>query len=640
MRDFRNQSPQSTHKSRKTSFKKQSIGYVASSFPAASKSLLSIQGLSTNSRRRKISLTFIAPGKKYRSFFFRYRTPNSQDIRSFRSLENHIDDNNSAIVEEEEEVFGTDSESVSTFRSLPSTIEENDSGNQILENWHVQGHDVDAENEYNHAIFTSGFPNYLSANFGSTPGRESSISMIEDGAEDFNYKKTTATYESKKLIRFSFPLILNFILEQTFPLVCVIFAGHLGKQELAAVSLASMLSAIILSIYEGMATALDTLCPQAYGAGQLYLVGIQTQRCACFSLLLFVPAGLFWWNTGPFLRYIIEDDHVIRLTEQFLRVLIFGAPPYILFEDGKRFLQAQGIFDAGTIILFITAPLNVLLNWLFIYSKVFGFGFIGAAVAAVVNYWLTLIFLVLFVMFIDGKQCWGGLTRQAFTDWAELSALAFPGVVMLLAESMAYEVLTLLASYFGTNELAAQSALSSVVSLLYMIPFALSVASSTRIANFVGSGNISSAKVAVHVGMTSAVLSALVNSTVIFLFSKPIAKLFTDDATVQEEIISLCPLMSLFVVFDGWACVASGILRALGLQGIGGTINMVGYYLISLPLALLLGFTLRMQLAGLWIGNGAGLLLIGIAETWVIYTADWDAVISDAKNRNTSEDSD
>ncbi|KAF6008471.1 hypothetical protein HII12_004221 [Brettanomyces bruxellensis] len=595
MRDFRNQSPQSTHKSRKTSFKKQSIGYVANR-------------IIHKFKKAENFFDFYCTRKEISELFFRYRTPNSQDVRSFRSLENHIGDNNSAIVEEEE-IFGTDSESVSTFRSLPSTIEENDSGNQILENWHVQGHDVDAENEYNHTISTSGFPNYLSANFGSTPGRESSISIIEDGGEDFNYEKTTATYESKKLIRFSFPLILNFILEQTFPLVCVIFAGHLGKQELAAVSLASMISAIILSIYEGMATALDTLCPQAYGAGQFSLVGIQTQRCACFSLLLFVPAGLFWWNTGPFLRYIIEDERVIQLTEQFLRVLIFGAPPYILFEDGK-------------------------------HSKVLGFGFIGAAVAAAVNYWLTLIFLVLFVMFIDGKQCWEGLTRQAFTDWAELSALAFPGVIMLLAESMAYEVLTLLASYFGTNELAAQSALSSVVSLLYMIPFALSVASSTRIANFVGSGNISSANVAVHVGMTSAVLSALVNSTVIFLFSRPIAKLFTDDATVQDEIISLCPLMSLFVVFDGWACVASGILRALGLQGIGGTINMVGYYLISLPLALLLGFTLRMQLAGLWIGNGAGLLLIGIAETWVIYTADWDAVISDAKNRNTLEDSD
>jgi len=594
-----------------------------------------------NSRRRKISLTFVAPGRKYRSFFFSYRTSNPQDVRSFRSLEeNHIDDETSATIDNDD-AFGTDSESVSTFRSLPSTIEETD--NQIMGNGHWQNLDIDVESDYGHSFSSTGLPKYQSVSYGSISalGREHSTdAAMEDIDEDFINEKTTANSESRKLIRFSFPLILNFILEQTFPLVCVVFAGHLGKQELAAVSLASMISAIVFSIYEGMATALDTLCPQAYGAGQFYLVGIQTQRCACFSLIFFIPAGFFWWYSSPFLRLIIDDKRVIELTEQFLRVLIIGGPPYILFEDGKRFLQAQGIFDAGTIILFITAPLNVLLNWLFIYSKLFGFGFIGAAVAAVVNYWLTFILLVLFVTYIDGGQCWGSFSREAFTDWLELSSLAFPGVVMLLAESMAYEVLTLLASYFGTNELAAQSALSSVVSLLYMVPFALSVASSTRIANFVGSGNAFSAKVAVHIGMASAILSAIINSSIIFLFSRPIARLFTEDATIQEEIISLCPLMSLFVVFDGWACVASGILRALGLQGIGGTINMVGYYLIALPLALLLGFTLRMDLSGLWIGNGAGLLLIGIAETWVIYTVDWNAVISDAKKRNTSENSD
>ncbi|VEU20635.1 DEKNAAC101501 [Brettanomyces naardenensis] len=561
----------------------------------------------------------------------------------------------SAIVDEEE--GGNDNESVSTFRSLPSTLEGTDDEIETIGHWLDEERErrsqtgggygsIDASPEDEEEdllrqadrIFQrrNSYSSSVSKHGGMVNGENGSLleESEESSEEDFQNEKATVSSESRKLGRYSAPLVINFLLEQVFSLVCVVFAGHLGKEQLAAVSMASMVSAIVLAIYEGIATSLDTLCPQAYGAGQYYLVGLHTQRCAAFSLTLFVPAAIFWWYSGSWLRYIIDDEKVVSLTQQFLRILILGAPPYILFEDGKRFLQAQGIFDAGTVILFITAPFDVFLNWLLVYSESFGMGYVGAPIAAVINFWLTFILLVLFVVFIDGDDCWGGLNMAAFTHWYDLSLLAIPGVIMLLAESMAYEILTLLASYFGTNALAAQSALSSVVSLLYMIPFALSVASSTRIANFVGSGNIISAKVAVHVGMSSCLYSAVFNSVIIYLFSSPIAKIFTDDPVVQKKIVSLCPLMSLFVVFDGWACIASGIMRALGLQGIGGTINMVGYYFIAVPLALLLGFTCNLQLEGLWLGNGAGLLLIAIGETWVIYAANWTGIVEKARERN------
>lgn len=602
-----------------------------------------------NSKRRKISLTFFEPGRRW------HQSPrggeSETDERSFRSLRSDNREESSAIVDEDNypnygTTKGGDSESVSTFRSLPSTLEVTDDEIESIGQWLGEEHERRATGGSS-SIISQGTQELLrqaDAIFGPRNSYSSSLSSAlgqakygeesEEEIEDFKNEHATVWSECKKLARYSLPLILNFLLEQVFALVCIIFAGHLGKEELAAVSMATMISTIVLAIYEGIATALDTLCPQAYGAGQLYLVGLHTQRCAAFSLTFFIPAAVMWWYSKSFLKYILTDPQVVDLTQQFLRVMILGGPPYILFEDGKRFLQAQGIFDAGTVILFITAPLDVLLNWVLIYSSRFGMGFIGAAVAASINYWLTFILLVLFVAFIDGSQCWGGLSKSAWKEWRELSQLAVPGIVMLLAESMAYEVLTLLASYFGTNELAAQSALSSVVSLLYMIPFALSVASSTRIANFIGSGNIFSAKVSVHVGMISALISALLNSVIIMVFDSPIAKLFTDDQIVREIIVSLCPLMALFVIFDGWACVASGILRALGLQGIGGTINLVGYYLIAFPLALILGFTLDMQLTGLWVGNGAGLFLIAIAETWYIYTADWTQIVNEANKRN------
>lgn len=611
------------------------------------RSLLTSNNVAINSKRRKIPLTFLPPSTNSPLFVY----SNDFDQRSFLSLcsRSHVDDQESAI----QDNVRDDNESVSTFRSLPSTLEGNDDDIESIHQWldeERERRSLLSINEYNNEpTYGATFDNNNVYNndydddivlradrlFPDSSRRSSFLSLEgiikDEEEEDFIHEKATTKNEMDKLFKYSAPLIITFFLEQIFSLVCVVFVGHLGKEELAAVSMASMTSTIVLAIFEGIATSLDTLCPQAYGARKYKYVGIHTQRCSFFSLVMFIPAALFWYFSGFFLSFILEDKKVIELTQQFLRILILAGPPYILFENGKRFLQAQGIFDAGTYILFITAPLNIFLNWVLVYSENFGLGYIGAPIASVINFWAMLILLVLYVVFIDGSQCWDGLTLKAFDHWYELSKLAIPGIIMLLAESMAYEILTLFASKFGTSALATQSALSSVVSLLYMIPFAISVASSTRIANFVGASNISGGQMAINVGFFTSILIALFNCCITFFGSKYIAFLFTNDEDVINMFVSLCPLVSIFVIFDSLACVANGILRALAMQMIGGTISLICYYVIAVPLALFLSFKLDLELLGLWLGNGAGLLTIAITEIYVIYNIEWTKVIENAK---------
>lgn len=613
------------------------------------KSLLTSNNFAINSKRRKIPLTFLPPSTNSPLFVY----GNDYDQRSFLSLcsGSHIDDENSVF----RETFVGDNESVSTFRSLPSTLERNNDEIESIHQWLDEERErrslLSSNNEANGVLYNAINENNLCVNyphcnnasedlvsiadrlFPSTSRRASFLSLEgiikDEEEEDFVHEKVSNKNEIKKLFSYSIPLIITFFLEQVFSLVCVVFVGHLGKEELAAVSMASMTSTIVLAIFEGISTSLDTLCPQAYGAGQYKHVGIHTQRCSIFSLTMFIPAALFWYFSGFFLSFILDDKKVIILTQKFLRIFILAGPPYILFENGKRFLQAQGIFDAGTYILFVTAPLNIFFNWFLVYFV--GLGYVGAPIASVLNFWLMFVLLVLYVMFIDGSECWDGFTYSAFDHWYDLSKLAIPGIIMLLAESMAYEILTLFASKFGTSALATQSALSSVVSLLYMIPFAISVASSTRIANFVGAGNIAGCNIATCISFFSSIIIALGNSAIILLGSRHIALLFTNDEEVISMFVSLCPLISIFVIFDSLACVASGILRALAMQMIGGTISLIGYYIIALPLAIFLGFKENLQLLGLWLGNGAGLLTISIIEIWVIYNVEWNNVIQNAK---------
>jgi MATE family multidrug resistance protein len=64
--------------------------------------------------------------------------------------------------------------------------------------------------------------------------------------------------------------------------------------------------------------------------------------------------------------------------------------------------------------------------------------------------------------------------------------LALPGLLMFEAEFLAFEILTLASSYLSATHLTAQSILGTLTTLTFQIPFPMSVAACTRVANLIG----------------------------------------------------------------------------------------------------------------------------------------------------------
>ena len=183
--------------------------------------------------------------------------------------------------------------------------------------------------------------------------------------------KTTWQREAKVIARYSAPLILTFLLQYSLTVASIFTVGHIGKEELGAVSLASMTANITGSaIYQGLATSLDTLCSQAYGSGNKKLVGLQLQRMVYFLWAITIPIAAVWLSAEQILVRIVPEADVARLAGLYLKVVLLGAPGYAAFESGKRYLQAQGLFSASLYVLLICAPVNVLMNWLFVWVKI------------------------------------------------------------------------------------------------------------------------------------------------------------------------------------------------------------------------------------------------------------------------------
>lgn len=200
---------------------------------------------------------------------------------------------------------------------------------------------------------------------------ESSQLLRDTDPEAATYSKRTGWRQELAIIsRYSAPLMIALLLQHALTGSSIFMVGHLGKREIGAVSLANLTAQITgYFVFQGLATCLDTLCPQAYGSGKLTMVGLHVQRLTLFMLLLTIPIGVMWYHADRLFLLILpsESRETALLAGLYLKIAIAGAPGYACFESGKRFFQAQGLFSASLVVLLICSTLNIFMGWLFVW---------------------------------------------------------------------------------------------------------------------------------------------------------------------------------------------------------------------------------------------------------------------------------
>jgi MATE family multidrug resistance protein len=101
-----------------------------------------------------------------------------------------------------------------------------------------------------------------------------------------------------------------------------------------------------------------------------------------------------------------------------------------------------------------------------------------------------------------------------------------------------------------------------------------------------------------------------------------IARIFTPDVGVIAAAVPLLLIASGFQFFDGIQITASGALRGAGNTTTGLYTQLVCYWLVGMPLGLLLGFREKLGAAGLWWG-----LLIALTAAALVLVWSWQKTL-------------
>ncbi|KAL1317121.1 hypothetical protein HN51_069214 [Arachis hypogaea] len=440
--------------------------------------------------------------------------------------------------------------------------------------------------------------------------------------------------EAKKLWYLAGPAIFTSLCQYSLGAITQLFAGHVSTIALAAVSIEnSVIAGFCFGIMIGMGSALETLCGQAFGAGKPEMLGVYMQRSWIILNTTALLLSLLYVFARQILKAIGETTAIAEAAGVFALYMIPQLFAYSMNFPIQKFLQAQSkmMIMAWTAAVALVA--HAVLSWVLMLKL--GWGLVGAAAVLNAAWWFMVIVKIGYVVCGYCGKTWRGFSFQAFQNlWAFLR-LSFASAIMLCLEVWYFMALILIAGYLKNAEVSvdAMSICMNILGWMIMLTLGMNAAVSVRVSNELGARHPRTAKFAIAVAVITTLMVSFVLSMVLVIFRKEYPSLFTTDEDVKELVIELTPMLALCIIINNVQPVLSGVAVGAGWQATVAYVNITCYYLIGVPLGLLLGFKLDLGVIGIWSGMMSGTILQSCVLFFMVYKTNWNKEASLAEDR-------
>jgi MATE family multidrug resistance protein len=268
---------------------------------------------------------------------------------------------------------------------------------------------------------------------------------------------------------------------------------------------------------------------------------------------------------------------------------------------------------------------NAGLNWVFIHGTWFfpklGLPGIGLATTSV----YALSFLALYVSARRDPQLAPVLSLSIWktrpATLRRLTSLGTPIAATYGSEAGFFSVVALLVGSFGPAALAAHTAVNQLVYIVFQIAVGLSHAASIGVSRELALGNTAAARRLRNTALAcAAAVMAVVGLAYLTVPQLVLAPFFESGEVRAVDIATqLLLVAAVLQFFDCAQNIGVGLLRGLDDTKGGFRVTLVGYWLVGLPAAALLGFVAGLDTLGIWLG-----LLTGLATTAVLLLRRFD----------------
>ena len=428
--------------------------------------------------------------------------------------------------------------------------------------------------------------------------------------------------ELRRLTQLGLPIAGAQLATMLMGLVDTIMLGRYSTDAMAAAFLANAILFGTLMFANGILFGLDPLITQAHGAGDGRASGLALQRGMLLALALSLPVALVCSFTGDALRWSGQEEQLAPLAQTYMEALLPSIPFFLCLSVLRQYLQGREIVRPALYVTLAANVVNALANWVLIFGNL-GFpelGILGAGLATTTTRVASLAGLAGLVLLGRlHRGAWDGLSREALDPKAlwRITVIGFPVGIQTGTEMWAFNLSTFLAGWLGAAAAAAHGIVMNLAAISFMLALGVAVATTTRVGNLIGAGLPDHAQRASWIGMAMGAGVMSVSAVLFVVFREGLASFYTLDARVVALAAATLPVAAAFQVFDGTQVVGCGVLRGMGRTRPAALFNVVGYWLLGLPIGWWIGIR-EGWLGGLWWGLVLGLGVVAASlVVWV-----------------------
>ena len=418
------------------------------------------------------------------------------------------------------------------------------------------------------------------------------------------------------------PLVGSHLARMAIHVADTVMMGWYGVTELAALVIAVSFFNILFFLGMGFGIGVMGLIAAAIARGD----EVEVRRSARMALWLSIAYALLaiplMWHSGAILLAIGQKPEVAQLAQDYLRIAGFGLVAVLCQLTLNSYLAAM---ERTQVVLWITLaglPVVVFLNWVLIFGNLGApeMGVTGAAIVAVLVQFVQLAGLVAYAAWLPAARKFHLFQRFWRPDRAELRAvfaLGLPIGLTMVAEGGLFVGSNVMMGWIGTRELAAHGIALQLASITFMLHLGMSNAATVRIGQAKGRGDAQGMRDAALTVIAVSICFALLAVLAFELFPRQLVGLYLDLSRPETPAIvaiaaGLLFYAGLFQLMDAMQVIGLGLLRGVQDTRVPMVIAAVSYWLIGIPVAYGLAFSLGIGPAGLWLGLVVGLSLAAV----------------------------
>ena len=417
------------------------------------------------------------------------------------------------------------------------------------------------------------------------------------------------------LAKMALPVVLSELGWMAQGVVDTIMVGRLGPAAIGAVAVGNAVfySPSLFGI--GLLLGLDTVVAQAYGRKDFDDCHRWLAQGIYLALAITPPLMIAVFLASFGYAHFGIAPEVATPAAAYLRILLWSILPLLIYGAGRRYLQGVGQVRVITLTYIGANLLNWGGNWALIYGHL-GFpamGVRGSALSTVVARILMAVSMLGFAWRYERKRGHPLFAHWAGPQWdriKQLIRLGLPAAIQITLEVGAWNFATLSAGFLDPIALATHQIAINYASITYMVPLGISAAAAVSVGHAIGAGDKHRARRAGWLALALGTGFMILASVAFFVAPRHLIALFTSDPRVMAVGPSLLWIAAAFQIFDGVQTVCTGGLRGLGETRAPMWANFLGYWILGLPLGLILCFVLKWGIYGMWIGLTLALIVI------------------------------